>query len=375
MKSFRIAVLLLMTVSGGADAQTTIRVAPEPSLSIGLMDGPAGYLFQFVVGGSFFDDGRVVVGDRGTHTVRIFDARGKLIAESGGEGGGPAEFRYIDKVWVVDDTVLVHDPLAGKIVRFNAAGEFLSSERFQVGTARFLGRGTADGVWLARMTGTVASGPRGFTRDAHQIQLHRQGQAVVTISGLTGLWRFERSPYPFTPSFQATIVRDSVVVLDPTAARLHVFGLTGSPVRSVTVPAHPVAFGDAKRVLDQALASRDIPNAPPDQRQRLRNLPEVSDLPRLSHMLADDLGRIWVKQYDPAEDAHWLGGWAGPEGGDWWVVDLRSGRAVSVRMPERVFPLAIARDRLLGRHTDEWGVQRVVIHRIITARFSIPASA
>ncbi|CAN5662735.1 hypothetical protein BH23GEM10_BH23GEM10_16870 [soil metagenome] len=364
MNSIRIGVVLLAVTCGAAHAQTKIRVTPEPSLSIGLMDGPEGYLFQFVAAGAFLGSDRIVVGDRGTHTIRIFDARGRLLAESGGEGGGPAEFRYIDSIWVHGDTVLVHDPVARKTVRFNADGAFLSSEPSRDGMTRLPGRGVGDDVWGTRLTGSVPSATRGLTRDAHLVQLHRRGEAVATIERLTGLWRVAGSPYPFSPSFQAVVVRDSLVVLDPTAARLRLFGRNGVSARAVTVPADAVPYREAKLALEHALETRDIRNAPPDLLQRLRNLPEVSELPRLSHMLVDDRDRIWVKQYDPAEDAHWLGGWAGPEGGDWWVVNLATSRSLRVRMPDGVFPLAIEHDRLLGRHRDEYGVQRVVVYRL-----------
>lgn len=103
--------------------------------------------------------------------------------------------------------------------------------------------------------------------------------------------------------------------------------------------------------------------APPDLLRRLRDMPEV-ELPRISHIVTDDRDRVWAKQYDPTEDAHWIGGWAGPEGGVWWVTDAQMRHLRRAEIPGGVYPLAIAEDRLLGRHTDAVGVQRVVVYRI-----------
>lgn len=357
-----LAVTMVMASPAAIDSQAALRIEEKPSLSIGMVDGPDGYLFEFIVSAAFRPDGGVAVADRGTHTVRFFDSDGALIAESGGEGGGPSEFRYLDRLWTRGDTVLVYDPMAAKVVRFDGQGRFLRTDPFPFPMTAYLGDAPGGGIWLSRMAG-VEPGAHGLAQHLNVIERYREEEAVATIDGLRGLLRHDGSPHAFGLGLQAVLTGDSVVILDPVAAELHLYSPRGRLARRIEVPAARTAFDDAVDAVEREINSREIRGAPPDLNRRLRRLPEI-EVPRLSHMLADDRGRIWVKQYDPAEDAHWVGGWAGPEGGTWWVVDLGSGRSTAVAMPIGVHPLAIRGQDILGRHTDEMGVQRVVVHRI-----------
>lgn len=68
--------------------------------------------------------GRVIAGDQGDKTVKIYDSTGaRLIAAFGGEGGGPGELSGINDVALVSGGVAVLDNNRGRIVRFDTAGE------------------------------------------------------------------------------------------------------------------------------------------------------------------------------------------------------------------------------------------------------------
>ena len=56
------------------------------------MDGEDPYLFRYAWDATKLSDGRIVVADRSTSELRVFDAAGTYLATWGGLGEGPGEF-------------------------------------------------------------------------------------------------------------------------------------------------------------------------------------------------------------------------------------------------------------------------------------------
>ena len=69
------------------------RIGSEPALSIGEVDGEDPYLLYLARDATRLNDGRIVVANRGTQELRVFDARGTYLETWGGEGEGPGESR------------------------------------------------------------------------------------------------------------------------------------------------------------------------------------------------------------------------------------------------------------------------------------------
>ena len=68
------------------------RVGPGPAVSIGAVEGEVPYLFASAADATNLRDGRIVVVDRGSDELRVFDALGTHLATWGGRGEGPGEF-------------------------------------------------------------------------------------------------------------------------------------------------------------------------------------------------------------------------------------------------------------------------------------------
>ena len=68
-------------------------VSAEPRQSIGVVDGPVEYQFVELSSAARRSDGKVVVVDRGTRTVRLYDGEGSFLKTLGGPGSGPGEFQ------------------------------------------------------------------------------------------------------------------------------------------------------------------------------------------------------------------------------------------------------------------------------------------
>lgn len=99
-------------------------VRPEPTLTIGALEGPEEYQLVDVADAARQSDGDVVVADRGSRTVRLYDSRGALVRDLGGPGSGPGEFQDPGPVLVTaGDSVAVWDGQMMRLTRYGASGE------------------------------------------------------------------------------------------------------------------------------------------------------------------------------------------------------------------------------------------------------------
>ena len=86
----------------------TWKLGAAPTLTIEDNGRPATQL-EGVVGVARLSSGHIAVANRGTNDIRIFDARGRIVATFGQTGGGPGEFRRIEMVGRSGDTAWFYD--------------------------------------------------------------------------------------------------------------------------------------------------------------------------------------------------------------------------------------------------------------------------
>ena len=358
------AVLLVALVgpvlATSASAQAArITVDARPALRIGMADGPDAYLFQFLSEARLLPGGDFVVADRTAGELRIFNQRGEFVRTVGRRGRGPSEFQHIVALEVRGDTIFVQDPMLGKVVRFRRSGELIGTERL-ARLASLIGIASDGSRWWSWMAGSVRGPVTGLTADSITIGVSdAQSSEVRPVTGMVSLWRSGSSPYPFAPVTRPVLLGDSLLLPDPVAAEIAVVDARGRRARTIRVPLPATDAASAWRVLRQEMQNRDAL-----RNRRVDDIPRVDRLPRMGAVLVDARGRIWVKRYDPLEDAHWLGGWAGGEGGEWLVLDRGGTVLAAVTLPPRLVPLYIDKDVLLGRYRDDWDVQYLAVHQV-----------
>ncbi len=89
-----------------ADSRLDWRVGEQPVLSIGEIDGPDPYLLD-ISDVLRMPDGRIIVADRVSRELRVFDTVGGHLATWGGAGEGPGEFTNLTSLdrWPGDSLV------------------------------------------------------------------------------------------------------------------------------------------------------------------------------------------------------------------------------------------------------------------------------
>lgn len=146
----RLLVLVAAAIAGacgaggaGSDLETA-RLEPVLELRIGSVDDPDDWLTRFdhlVVG----PDGRIYTPHEQEKLIRVHDAEGRLVRAFGREGAGPGEFRRLDAIGLLGDTLWVFDMGNSRFSYFTLDGE-------PIGTIALPGRltvmaATRDAVW------------------------------------------------------------------------------------------------------------------------------------------------------------------------------------------------------------------------------------
>lgn len=101
-------------------------IAAEPTVSIGVEEGEEAYMLARLAGAARLSDGRIVIAERSTHSVRYFDATGRHLLSSGRRGDGPGEFREPFYLHVIPgDTIYVGDFRPFRFLVFGPEGKWV----------------------------------------------------------------------------------------------------------------------------------------------------------------------------------------------------------------------------------------------------------
>ena len=107
------------------DSRLDWQIGPEPTLSIGELEGEKPYLLHFVRNTMRLRDGRIVVANGGSNELRFFDAMGNHLASRGGRGEGPGELGRLLRIdpWP-GDSILARDAPNQGISVFDSDGNY-----------------------------------------------------------------------------------------------------------------------------------------------------------------------------------------------------------------------------------------------------------
>ena len=107
-------------------------VAGTPRLSIGQISGPEELLFGRIASVSRDSAGNIIVADRQTFEVRVFDPQGRHVVSFGQEGQGPGDFEALGAAWPLEDgTLLAVDDRQGRISRFEMGGRVVETAQLE----------------------------------------------------------------------------------------------------------------------------------------------------------------------------------------------------------------------------------------------------
>ena len=391
------------------DQQPRYRVSDEPRLQIGSADDVGSALFR-VTDAVRLRDGRIVVANAGTYELKFFDSLGGHLVSAGQHGDGPGDFQSLSLIGALQDgRVAAMDMLLGRVSVFSADGvhertyrvsRSLGEAGSRIAMYGFLANGTLVGLQEVAGEGTEArygdypasalvykaplvqpvlidtlgqAVPFGRTMPGDETLSEMQatsGDGILRVSG------FGRLRMPFLNS-AAVAARDDRIVVGHTS---------GFDVRR-GIPQRPIAVYDAQgggRVFFSfdLLASAEVPEgvrqawvdrrisalADRSARRQWRARYEEfisatpGSLPRFKSLAMQEGGNVWVEMFDPSA--------SNDKPSQWWVNDLSGGLRDpedrdTIELPPGFRPYNIGPDYVLGKWTDELGIEYVQMYDLI----------
>jgi hypothetical protein len=349
-------------------------LSTEPYLQIGKREGEEPFQFFDVTDGLQLSDGRIVILNAGTQTVRVFSEEGEFLTEFGGAGGGPGEFRRLRSVHqLAGDTVLVWDPGRPGFSQFTASGAFLGSTTLMPPGSEQLGsvHPLPDGHLLVNTYASPATheGDRGIGihRDmAPALVFDRRGSLLDTLgvypSTETMIIRLGRGTAlgtaPFAKSTLLAVSGSTVYLGTADRMELSVLDLNGALKAVFRYPGAELTLKEEDREWFRARMTEMV--STPEEQQILGAMLSGLVFPdtraAYSDLVVDPGGAIWLRtgrHFPPM----------GPSAE--WTVFSESGFLLgAVRFPERFEPLEFGLDRVIGVWREELDVEFVRIYPI-----------
>ena len=328
-------------------------IGPEPDVSIGDIDGEDPYLFRYAWDATMLSDGRIVVADRSTSELRVFDGAGTYLTKWGGLGEGPGEFPRSSlgdvEPWPGDSIVAWYADVA-TISVFDSEGNYGRS---------FNRPGAGKRPWemaapeLVRRDGTIL---------ATLAERENAGETEVRIldgdGGLhasLGDHRSRRALY-FSRELKLGLWGDLVVVSTTDRYELKAFADDGTLVRIVRrehVPRVP-------RAEDIQVDPRLRPELRIPMEAEMLRVPQSQleeHFPAFAEIKSDAAGYLWVREYEPPKEA-------GPA--PVWTVFGPEGRVLGfVETPAGLEIYEIGEDYLLGHAEGELDVEMIQVWPLV----------
>ena len=375
-------------VTSPPGAATYAAVAPEPALSIGVLDGPDEEIFGRIASVARDDAGRFIVADGQVGEIRLFDAGGDHLRTWGGAGDGPGEFRTLAGAWPTPEGVIVAvDSRLDRITRFTPDGGLLTTATFSGlgGQAssrplRLAGRNAvlSRARSLPPMPGDVdlrdalaaLSNPLG-NQPEYIVRHDLTGALIDTVATVparatqtsgegsgTGM-TIQIMRIPFSADATATASPEGrVAVTTSRAYELSLYGPDGTLERIVRLAEEPPVRTEAhlEAWVRAASGGRETPDAAEIEAavRRYEEMPLPERLPAWTSLLIAANGEIWAGRFAirGAETVHWD------------VFGADGSARGHVTIPARFRLQHVGDGGLTVVSTDDLGVERVEVYAL-----------
>lgn len=344
---------------------TPVRIAPEPGLAVGTLQGDSAEQFYDVATPFLLPDGKLAVPVAGANEIRVFDRSGELTRTLGGPGEGPGEFVRLQSAWARGDTIEAYDYEQRRITRF-FPGDSIEAIRLEgVASAHNVLPGTLGPGWASMSVASAGLGRR------DTVAVHRFGPNGTHRGELARVIGYSRyrvpgggGPDPLSPRAVFAVHDGAVYVAETRTPRVRVLTPAGSLDREITWdPGELPAPGEAFEVTVSAVAAAAPPEDSARTRRRLQAFPVPDQVNAFWSLLVDEEGFVWVEPYRPAKHSLALTGPRGTGPGSRWIVFSSEGERVgTVTLPDELSPVRITSDAVVGIRRNELGVEFVQVH-------------
>ena len=370
-----------------APTDTIWSIAPEPTLVLGLLEGPDAHLFSQIRGAVRLSTGNIVVLDGASRELRAFSPDGTHLWTAGGPGEGPGEMRnptYLERL--PGDILQVQDVLSR--IRYAADGTLIAHDRLATADLRRFGRYFASECAVPSFVGDQVLACSGGGFEANMAPREEgpwrlEAELAVLPWNLDSIahlgvflkevgWALPFEGLPRLPE-QLVVLSGGMGYASPPMSRKGIFAVGGWPRKLAAAD----GWGDVVQAFDLA-ADSVLPGATIPVRHARRpptadelaaaweavaarrvgspeyireHHPAPDSIPNLEDLVVDDLGMVWVGSYRADASAPRL----------YHVYDTEGPFLARVTMPAGVEVLEIGADHVLGITRDELDIERIVL--------------
>lgn len=351
------------------------RIDPEPFLDI--PPAGAGYELNRISFMARLPNQGVVLANRGSNQLLVFDGSGHLRRTVGRQGAGPGEFAGIGMVQLVHaDTVVVYDFTLRRLSFFRSTGDLVADLPSPPNDSAIVltpfGR-LADGTWLETANPSYPSStPPGVRVDSFKV--FRVDHSLTTVLALVAMVptspmlvlvppgypeRRTTTNLPFTMG-ASFLVHDSLLYLvhlqDGMTERIN--PRTGQRmIIELGLPLAPVTPKDLARERDE-----ERQQTPPDQQGLLEEKYRHPAIPKTKPLLAlariDSEGYLWLRRWEVGADSRVT-----------YIIVAPDGELLGeVAAPPGLRVMAIEPDAVIGIYRDADDLESVRSYRLTRTR-------
>jgi hypothetical protein len=346
------------------------QIAAEPMLRIGEEEGAAEYLFSRVADTRVVHDTTLLVADGRSNELRFFDMNGRFLYSVGREGEGPGEFEYLFGLPnCYGDSIVVAD-ISDRLSIFTNSGEFVrvvqtySSPLRQISPYQFACGG--EGLTVVNGWGSAVTDPedRFFRSFSHVYIGSVDGGAQVDLGEFIASERWGTQsggvitgsrPHPFGRQTRLAVAEGNVYVGTSESHEVRVYDPDGVLQRLIRWEGDELTLSSevAEEYFEWEV-NRVPSGAQPGVRREFTDMTLPDTRPAYSELMVDELGNLWVREFDPIRDATQR----------WLVCDSNGVWLGRMTFPPRYTVLEILDDRVVGVERDDLDVERVVVYEL-----------
>ena len=358
------------------DSRLSWRIGTEPSVSIGEFEGDDPYVLHEANDAVMLPDRSILVANTGTNQIFLYDAEGVHQTTWGGSGGGPAEFQALAGIalWP-GDSILAWEAIRSSSgtadlwrgAVFDAAGAPGRSFRIESGDGHGLEPRVvlASGEILGRMTRGEADD--GYWRQGASYSLvAREDAAEVSFGthparegfrGVYGGVMLHVARMAFSRGLHEAAWEGTLVIATNDRYELRAYRMSDGALARIVRREHSNRAPTRAEVVEALLGAVVKAEQPEEIIEMFRPAydegPIVEGFPAFRTVLVDPLGHLWVEEYTPPDIER---------PARLWTVFDPDGKVLGfVETPAELSVFEIGADYLLGRATDELGIERIQV--------------
>lgn len=341
----------------------------EPTVEIGGSGLGEDYELYGVVSAARLSDGRIVIGNGGSHELRFYSEVGEYLSSVGREGEGPGEFSRMGWMQrVAEDSLFVYDYNLRRIAVFNGDGEFVRGVLLE--STPELPFASPIGIYsdlsmLARGFADTRGEPiDGLQRyESPLYHLDANGMLLAELGMFSGdevYYRAFNGGFSFFdavfPKETRVFVRhDAMYVAANDNYEIRVLSPDGVPSMLVR-RAHTqvsVTNGHLQLELDRRIAEAGSDEVSSIE-EVFNEMPKPEFFPAYNHVHVDDNRHMWVQEYPFPESAD----------ATWSVFDSTGTLLGELNAPLGFEPYHIGDDFVLGKWSDELDIEYVRVYAL-----------